>query len=410
LLGGDWLTLRPCWRRLKMLMSLLLLALAASAPAFHQGIAAPCIGSNLAARRAALSQIAAVADDDRELLLGTQAALDSIWALACTQEGQRRALAARETRESTHAMLWGKREWEQHTRPSRYLYVVLLWPYSKLAHALAPRVVALAAWSLLVWHLRLRLTATALGYLASPLALLLAFRVNSVVARLHEARGLWGQMTFTARNLASMLSAADTDEVPLATRALCCRLLVCYAWCAKTSVRFNDEDTAPLLAALLPPDLARQVSGARKPPLALLSLLRRATQRLPIEGTHVTRGVHEAIGELNRLYGAMERLLSTPLSPTYMRHTQRGMLLWLYLMPASLLSAGCTSALKLVLVMSVVGYVMFGIDEIGMQIEQPFDVLPLHSLAAGLTRDVADEILQPPHTPSLSDALYSQPS
>jgi len=93
-----------------------------------------------------------------------------------------------------------------------------------------------------------------------------------------------------------------------------------------------------------------------------------------------------------------------------MRHTQRGMLLWLYLMPASLLSAGCTSALKLVLVMSVVGYVMFGIDEIGMQIEQPFDVLPLHSLAAGLTRDVADEILQPPHTPSLSDALYSQPS
>jgi len=38
-------------------------------------------------------------------------------------------------------------------------------------------------------------------------------------------------------------------------------------------------------------------------------------------------------------------------------------------------------------------YVMLGIDEIGIQIEQPFDVLPLHGLATVLTRDVADELL-----------------
>ena len=76
-----------------------------------------------------------------------------------------------------------------------------------------------------------------------------------------------------------------------------------------------------------------------------------------------------------------------------MRHMQRGLLLWLLLLPAGLLSAGCTGPLKLAAITSVVGYIMLGIDEIGIQIEQPFEVLPLHLLAAILTRDVADEML-----------------
>ena len=36
---------------------------------------------------------------------------------------------------------------------------------------------------------------------------------------------------------------------------------------------------------------------------------------------------------------------------------------------------------------------MLGIDEIGIQIEQPFDILPLTALATILTNDVKDELL-----------------
>lgn len=38
-------------------------------------------------------------------------------------------------------------------------------------------------------------------------------------------------------------------------------------------------------------------------------------------------------------------------------------------------------------------YIMLGIDEIGIQIEQPFDILPLTALATILTNDVKDELL-----------------
>ena len=81
-----------------------------------------------------------------------------------------------------------------------------------------------------------------------------------------------------------------------------------------------------------------------------------------------------------------------------MRHTVRGLLLWLALLPCGLLSAGCTTRAKLLLVVLSTAYVMLGIDEIGVQIEQPFDVLPLHGMARGLTYDVRDELL-----PTLSE-------
>ena len=37
-------------------------------------------------------------------------------------------------------------------------------------------------------------------------------------------------------------------------------------------------------------------------------------------------------------------------------------------------------------------YVMVGIDQIGLELEQPFQLLPMNSLAAALPRDVVDEI------------------
>ena len=122
----------------------------------------------------------------------TAAAINSIWTLPCTGEGVRRVPMATETREGTHATLWGQTDWDEHTRRDRLLRVVLLSPWSRITHALVPTLLPLAAWTSIAWRLRLTLTTTALGYLASPLGLLLAFRVNSVVARFHEARAIWG--------------------------------------------------------------------------------------------------------------------------------------------------------------------------------------------------------------------------
>jgi hypothetical protein len=44
------------------------------------------------------------------------------------------------------------------------------------------------------------------------------------------------------------------------------------------------------------------------------------------------------------------------------------------MLPAGLVSSGCTSFAKLVVVATAVAYVMLGIDEIGVQIENPFSL------------------------------------
>ena len=71
-------------------------------------------------------------------------------------------------------------------------------------------------------------------------------------------------------------------------------------------------------------------------------------------------------------------------------HALRGLFnfIWLIMLPAGLVSSGCTSFAKLVGVTTAVAYVMLGIDEIGVQIENPFDILPQHALAGALAAHV----------------------
>ena len=305
----------------------------------------------------------------------------------CSADGPPRCASI--SQDSTVSQLWGRAEWEKHTQPSRYWRNVITWPRSTILVTLNPVLLVLAAWSMVVFRNSYKLTAGALGYMASPLALLLAFRVNTAVARFHEARSQWGAAVLHARDLASIV--ACTKEVPLATRALVCRLLVAFGWAAKAAVRY-EEDVGQVLRALLPSEMAASVAAARKPAVAILTVLRKELLALPLLPNHAACAMQDAITQLNRAFGGMERLASTPLSPTYVRHTSRGLLLWLFMLPCGLLSAGCSTAIKLALVVTSTAYIMLGIDEIGMQIELPFNVLPLHGMASVLTKDVVDEL------------------
>ena len=101
-----------------------------------------------------------------------------------------------------------------------------------------------------------------------------------------------------------------------------------YAWCAKAASTF-EEPPSEVVRTLLNEEDASRVLAARKPALACLSLVRKATIALPL-GHHVEKELYHSISDLNLLYGGIERLISTPLAPMYMRHYQRGLLAWLF--------------------------------------------------------------------------------
>merc|ERR1719213_874188 len=167
--------------------------------------------------------------------------VDAIWSLPGTGPAGVRSRMTKERKEATHATLWGKKEWDQqiaykHGPHRRYARVLARSIYSPLMRGLAPSIALLSVWSVFVFQKKLTITANGLGFLASPIGLLLAFRVNSCVSRFHAAREMWGRMTFACRDVASTLSACD--EIDAATKARCA-LLTAYAWCAKSASTFE---------------------------------------------------------------------------------------------------------------------------------------------------------------------------
>ena len=84
--------------------------------------------------------------------------------------------------------------------------------------------------------------------------------------------------------------------------------------------------------------------------------------------------------------GGCERILSTPMPLSYTRFTGRSLMVWLATLPVALwpLMGWAT-----VPAMFVTSYVVLGIDEIGVEIEEPFAILPLQALCEAVRRDVA---------------------
>ena len=72
--------------------------------------------------------------------------------------------------------------------------------------------------------------------------------------------------------------------------------------------------------------------------------------------------------------GATERVLRTPIPTTYTRHTSRFLSLWCLATPFFLYPE---CGFGTVPASIFVSFVLLGIEDIGVQIEEPFDVLPL---------------------------------
>ncbi|KAG8470414.1 hypothetical protein KFE25_008835 [Diacronema lutheri] len=296
-------------------------------------------------------------------------------------------LGVRISQDSTITKLWTRDDWAKHVDVYRFWRHLVFWPRSTVVRSLLPVLAGLSAWTALVFAGGFSLPMPALALSVSPLALLLAFRVNSATARFSEARTQWGRTVLHARDAAAII--ATMGAVPLHTRAECCRLLCSFGWAVKSVLR-SDDSMRIVLDALLPPPMAAWVGNRRKPPLGILALLRQRTANIDAP-TSAAQSLSTCLSDLNACYGGMERIFSTPLSPTYMRHTTRGLLLWLGMLPAGLCGAGVSFVHSLVAVCAT-GYIMLGIEEIGIQIEQPFDCLPLHGMATVLTMDVLDEL------------------
>jgi predicted membrane chloride channel (bestrophin family) len=92
---------------------------------------------------------------------------------------------------------------------------------------------------------------------------------------------------------------------------------------------------------------------------------------------HTSLRLDESLIRLEDVVGGCERLYRTPIPLSYTRHTSRLLLVWLAYMPLAVWGEVGAAAL---LVAPLLVVALFGIDEIGVELEEPFSLLPLDIL------------------------------
>jgi len=106
------------------------------------------------------------------------------------------------------------------------------------------------------------------------------------------------------------------------------------------------------------------------------------------------RKLEEDVRELDAIVGSCERLFSSPLPPTMSRHIVRCLQLWLLGFPFVL--AGTMAPMTCAIWVFAVSYAFIGINEVGVQVEQPFQQLPMNKLCVLAMKNLEEAFVKLP--------------
>lgn len=238
------------------------------------------------------------------------------------------------------------------------------------------------------------------GFVGPALALLLVFRTNSSYDRFWEARKLWGSIVNESRNVtrdAVVLLGADP-----ALLARMIRWSIAFPYAAMHHLR-GKRGLGPMEPEL-PRDEMLAVRDAQHPPLACAIQISRCINEARLAG-HIDSVLQAALDHNNQVLidcmGACERILKTPLPFAYVVHLRRALMLYCATLPCSLLQYFGLGAIPLTFAVS---FVLLGIEEIGVEIEEPFGTddndLPLEDICAAIEANLRAYIPKDAPAPS----------
>lgn len=220
------------------------------------------------------------------------------------------------------------------------------------------------------------------------LGLLLVFRTNSSYRRWDEARKNWGSNINRTRDLVRQANTFyDNTNVSPAQRAEDMEHIALCTWAFVRSMMRHlsppAEDEADFQNEMydkLPLNQAEAIIAAAHRPNRALQDLSYAIENLPM---HYMRKnlIQEDLTQFEDNLGSSERILTSPVPLFYSRHLARFLTVWLFLLPFALYDTFGNSWNHIMMIpgTTVISTMLFGIEEIGTQLEEPFTVLPMQS-------------------------------
>ncbi len=223
--------------------------------------------------------------------------------------------------------------------------------------------------------------------LGTVLGLMLAFRTNSAYDRWWEGRRAWGTITNRTRDLARQ-GATFFEGRDLVVRNA--KLLAAFAHATKRQL-WRERDV-PELEALLGELEARAMTHPPGPSQRLLLALGeqyQATKKNGQMSEYEYQLMDRNLTELHDQLGVCQRIQKTPIPFAYVVHLKRFLLVYNLTLPFALVA---DLGYGTPLIMVAIGYAMFGVEEIGVRIEDPFlpsaNDIDLERVARNIERDV----------------------
>jgi putative membrane protein len=224
--------------------------------------------------------------------------------------------------------------------------------------------------------------------IGAVLGLLLVFRTNSSYDRFWEGRKLWGSIVNDSRNLGRLSCVLLREDAELLRRLL--RWAMVFPW----SVRYRLLGWKDIGCGTddLPKGEVKLTEQSEHVPLAVARRMTEQIETARQRGlvSDIQQSMLEGfIGRLIDSLGACERIHNTPLPFAYMVHLRRALIIFLATMPLAIVKEFGWATVPATLLIS---YVMLGIEEIGVEIEDPFGTdendLPLKAICENIENNL----------------------
>jgi len=221
------------------------------------------------------------------------------------------------------------------------------------------------------------------------LGLLLVFRTNASYDRFWEGRKLWGGIVNETRNLtrsseAFLINAPEIrKEISLWT--------IAFAYGVMHILR-DKVSLGPVHSELDPEEVEKALASGH-PPLYAAKKISLLLQKAKSQG-HITEyaqaTMDQNVQQLVDYLGGCERIHRTPLPFAYVVHLRRALVIYCFTLPFALVDL-FDWKWAVILDTLFLSYVYFGIEEIGVEIEDPFgedeNDLPLEAICMSISKN-----------------------
>ena len=242
--------------------------------------------------------------------------------------------------------------------------------------------------------------------LGSALAIFLAFRNNNAYSRWWEARTIWGGIInnsriFARQIIANVDNAFQSGKAPLQEingfqKELIYRQIA-FAHCLRLHLR-KQNDWEEVKHLIAEEEFQQLLSKQNKPNFLLQLQGKRIKEgmRTEILGTFDNISLEPTLAGFNNFQGACERIKNTPLLRQYHFFTKLFLLVFISLLPFSLINDFFKTGLPILMIpVSILISFVFGVmGKVGEVNEDPFENkitdIPMSSMCNTIERDLKE--------------------